>query len=112
MARATNSTIVAKDIMTTNVVTVELEMAVRRIAQDNDFDLARCYAYSDTAHDRWMLGAVGRPAAVNPSLELRRIAMLRHWPIFDWRTDENTERNAPNEFDTTFFQGIPSENVQ
>ena len=59
-----------------------------------------------------MLGAVGKPAAVNPSPELRRIAMLRHWPIFDWRIDDVNETKAPTEFDTTFFHGIPSENVQ
>jgi HAD superfamily phosphoserine phosphatase-like hydrolase len=86
--------------------------AMRRIAEENGFDLARCYGYSDTAHDRWMLGAVGRPAAVNPSPELRRIALLRHWPIFDWSISESTETKAPTEFDTTFFHGIPSENVQ
>ena len=87
-------------------------IAMRRIADENDFDLARCYAYSDTAHDRWMLGAVGRPAAVNPSPELRRIAMLRHWPVFDWSIGEAGEAKASVEFDRTFFNGIPSENVQ
>jgi HAD superfamily hydrolase (TIGR01490 family) len=86
--------------------------AMQRVADENGFELARCYAYSDSTHDRWMLGAVGRPAAVNPSAELRRIAMLRHWPIFDWSIGESTETKAPTEFDTTFFHGIPSENVQ
>jgi HAD superfamily hydrolase (TIGR01490 family) len=90
----------------------EKMIAMRRIAQESGFDLARCYAYSDTAHDRWMLGAVGRPAAVNPSPELRRIAMLRHWPVFDWSLGESAETKKPTEFDTTFFPGIPSENVQ
>jgi hypothetical protein len=59
-----------------------------------------------------MLGAAGKPAAVNPSPELRRIAMLRHLPIFDWSACEPAETKAPAEFDTTFFHGIPSENVQ
>jgi HAD superfamily hydrolase (TIGR01490 family) len=86
--------------------------AMRRIARESGFDLARCYGYGDTAHDRWMLGAVGKPAAVNPSPELRRIATLRHWPIFDWSAAESAETKAPTEFDTTFFHGIPSENVQ
>jgi phosphoserine phosphatase len=90
----------------------EKMIAIRRIAQDSGFDLARCYGYSDTAHDRWMLGAVGRPAAVNPSAELRRIAMLRHWPIFEWSLGESAATNMPTEFDTTIFHGIPSENVQ
>jgi len=90
----------------------EKMIAMRRIADENDFELARSYAYSDTAHDRWMLGAVGKPAAVNPSQELRRIAMLRHWPIFDWSSGEAAETKAPADFDTTLFHGIPSENVQ
>jgi HAD superfamily hydrolase (TIGR01490 family) len=90
----------------------EKMIAIRRIADESSFDLARCHAYSDTAHDRWMLGAVGRPAAVNPSAELRCIAMLRHWPIFDWSIGEPAETKAPTEFDTTIFQGIPSENVR
>jgi HAD superfamily phosphoserine phosphatase-like hydrolase len=90
----------------------EKVIAIRRIARESNFDLARSYAYSDTAHDRWMLGAVGRPAAVNPSSELRRIAMLRHWPIFDWSVDEPDKSKASTEFDKTLFHGIPSENVQ
>lgn len=90
----------------------EKMIAMRRIADENGFDLARCYAYSDTAHDRWMLGTVGRPAAVNPSPELRRIAMLRHWPIFDWSAGESSETKVSTEFDTRFFHGIPSENAQ
>ena len=66
--------------------------AVQRIAAESGFDLARCYAYGDTASDRWMLGAVGSPAAVNPSRELDRIARLRAWPIFLWT--ENRPRQA------------------
>ena len=66
--------------------------AVQRIAAENGFDLARCYAYGDTASDRWMLGAVGSPAAVNPSRELDRIVRLRAWPIFLWK--ENRPRQA------------------
>jgi HAD superfamily hydrolase (TIGR01490 family) len=90
----------------------EKMIAMRRIADESGFDLARCYGYSDTAHDRWMLGAVGKPAAVNPSAELRRIAMLRHWPIFEWSIGESAATNTPTELDTTVFHGIPSENVQ
>ncbi len=90
----------------------EKVIAMRRAARESGLDLARCYAYSDATHDRWMLGAVGRPAAVNPSAELRRIAMLRHWPIFDWSANESAETKESTDFDTTLFHGIPSENVQ
>ena len=94
----------------------EKVIAMRRIARETGFDLGRSYAYSDTAQDRWMLGAVGKPAAVNPSPELRRIAMLRHWPIFDWAGQETVEHvtNAitQREYDASLFHGIPSENAQ
>jgi HAD superfamily hydrolase (TIGR01490 family) len=66
--------------------------AVQRIAAEHDFDLTHCYAYGDSASDRWMLGAVGRPATVNPEHELERIARLRNWPILRWR--ETKAQNA------------------
>lgn len=58
--------------------------AVRRIAADEDLDLQRCFAYGDSASDRWMLEAVGKPAAVNPSYDLARIARRNDWPILAW----------------------------
>jgi phosphoserine phosphatase len=58
--------------------------AMQRIAAQCGFDLSRSYAYGDTANDRWMLGAVGRPTVINPSRELERIARLRSWPIMRW----------------------------
>ena len=39
--------------------------AVRRLAAEERFELARCYAYGDSASDRWLLEAAGRPAAVS-----------------------------------------------
>ncbi|MCZ9342803.1 HAD-IB family hydrolase, partial [Streptomyces sp. TRM76130] len=47
-------------------------------------DLARCYAYSDSATDLPMLEAVGHPHAVNPDRALRREALARGWPILDF----------------------------
>jgi HAD superfamily phosphoserine phosphatase-like hydrolase len=72
--------------------------ALRKIAAENNFDLRRSYAYGDGTQDRWMLGAVGRPAAVNPSGELERIARLRHWPILHWKLNSgrNPQRPAPS----------------
>ena len=64
------------------------------VAANSGFDLARCYAYGDTATDRWMLGAVGRPAAVNPSRELQRIARLLDWPVLWWT---NEARHSPRD---------------
>jgi HAD superfamily hydrolase (TIGR01490 family) len=58
--------------------------AVRGIGAAEGFDLNRSYAYGDTASDRWILAAVGRPAAVNPSPDLSRIARLHDWPVLFW----------------------------
>ncbi len=62
--------------------------AVRQIAAELNLDLGRCYAYGDSAHDRWLLEAVGRPAAVNPSRKLERIAMRRGWAILRWMPEK------------------------
>ena len=55
--------------------------AMREIATANGYDLADCYAYSDSATDTPMLDAVGHPTAVNPDRALRRLANQRNWPI-------------------------------
>ena len=62
--------------------------AVRQIAAELNLDLGRCYAYGDSAHDRWLLEAVGQPAAVNPSGKLERIAMRRGWAILRWMPEK------------------------
>jgi HAD superfamily hydrolase (TIGR01490 family) len=58
--------------------------AVRQMARDKGFALAECYAYGDSASDRWMLEAVGRPAVVNPSRGMERIARRRGWAVLAW----------------------------
>ena len=65
--------------------------AVRRLAAEEGFELAGCYAYGDGASDRWLLDAVGKPAAVNPSEDLARIARRRDWPVLWWREDKENE---------------------
>ncbi len=55
--------------------------AVRALAEERGYDLARCYAYSDSVTDVPMLQAVGNPVAVNPDKELRRVATAEGWPI-------------------------------
>jgi HAD superfamily hydrolase (TIGR01490 family) len=58
--------------------------AIRRIALAEGFDLRRCYAYGNRSSDRWMLSVVGRAAAVNPSGDLVRTALLHDWPVLRW----------------------------
>ncbi|MGH3321884.1 MAG: HAD family hydrolase [Streptosporangiaceae bacterium] len=55
--------------------------AIRDLAAAEGYDLAACYAYSDSGTDLPMLEAVGRPHAVNPDRGLRREAALRGWPV-------------------------------
>jgi HAD superfamily hydrolase (TIGR01490 family) len=58
--------------------------AVRELAESEGYDLARCFAYSDSATDLPMLEAVGYPHAVNPDRALRRAAVAREWPVLDF----------------------------
>jgi phosphoserine phosphatase len=64
--------------------------ALQKLAQEMHLDLTQCWAYGDSPQDRWMLAAVGNPAAVNPTPQLARIARKQDWPI--WRWTEETDR--------------------
>ncbi|MQA83088.1 MAG: HAD-IB family hydrolase [Streptosporangiales bacterium] len=55
--------------------------AIVRLAEEQGYDLAAGYAYSDSITDLPMLEAVGHPHAVNPDRPLRRLAFARGWPI-------------------------------
>ena len=59
-------------------------LAVRELAEQRGYDLAECYAYSDSVTDVPMLAAVGHPTAVNPDRGLRREALVRGWPVVDF----------------------------
>ena len=55
--------------------------AVRQFASAHEIDLETSYAYSDSASDLPMLGAVGNPVVVNPDEELARLARERGWRV-------------------------------
>jgi HAD superfamily hydrolase (TIGR01490 family) len=59
----------------------EKARAVEELAARRGYDLASCYAYSDSVTDLPMLEAVGHPHVVNPDRELRRAAAERGWPV-------------------------------
>ena len=59
--------------------------AIRELAAREGYDLAECYAYSDSSTDLPMLEAVGYPAVVNPDRALRKAAASRGWPILEFR---------------------------
>jgi HAD superfamily hydrolase (TIGR01490 family) len=55
--------------------------AIREVAREQGFDLAECYAYSDSESDLPMMRTVGHPVAVNPDAELERVARDEGWQI-------------------------------
>jgi HAD superfamily hydrolase (TIGR01490 family) len=55
--------------------------AIKELAAERGYDLADCYAYSDSVTDLPMLEAVGHPCAVNPDRALRKEAFARSWPV-------------------------------
>ena len=59
--------------------------AMQAMAAQRGWDLADCYAYTDSATDVPMLEAVGHPHAVNPDRALRKVATERGWPVLSFR---------------------------
>ena len=60
------------------------ERALARLAVERHFDLSRSYAYADSMKDRWLLGAVGHPIAVNAGSRLAQHARKRGWHLVNW----------------------------
>ncbi|HVF20384.1 MAG TPA: HAD-IB family hydrolase [Mycobacteriales bacterium] len=58
--------------------------AIRSLAVEHGWDLADCWAYSDSMTDLPMLEVVGHPVAVNPDKALRRTAVEREWDVVDF----------------------------
>lgn len=71
--------------------------AIARLAEAEGYDLARSYAYSDSATDLPMLEAVGHPYAVNPDRPLRREAAARGWPVLVFSQPVALRRQAMRE---------------
>ena len=60
---------------------------VRRLQTIDEYrglDLTNSYAYSDHESDLPLLELVGKPVAVTPTGQLRRIAIDRGWKIEEW----------------------------
>jgi len=55
--------------------------AIRELAEREDIDLSRSWAYSDSESDLPMLRLVGHPVAVNPDAELGRVARGEGWEV-------------------------------
>jgi fatty acyl-CoA reductase len=70
--------------------------AITRIAAEVDLDLLRSFAYGDSSCDRWMLEAVGKPVAVNPSNDLARVARRNDWVVLRWGEEKNLTPRTSN----------------
>ncbi len=60
--------------------------AVRALAIREGLNLKRCTAYSDSHNDVPMLSLVGRAVAINHDTDLRDVAKVRGWEMYDFRT--------------------------
>lgn len=56
---------------------------VRALAAEHGYDVARCYAYSDSESDLPMFRVVGHPVAVNPDHQLRALAAQGGWDVLE-----------------------------
>lgn len=74
----------------------EKAAAARRLAEERGWDLAECYAYSDSITDLPLLEAVGHPTAVNPDRELRKAAIARGWPVQEFTKPVALQGRVPS----------------
>jgi HAD superfamily hydrolase (TIGR01490 family) len=65
---------------------------IRELAAQRGYELADCYAYSDSITDLPMLEAVGHPTAVNPDRALRQVAAARDWPMLSFAAPPRRRR--------------------
>jgi HAD superfamily hydrolase (TIGR01490 family) len=73
--------------------------AVRRLAARYGLDLARSYAYGDSAPDLPMLEGVGHAIAVNPTRRPAHVARKRGWHTCVWKkTPGETPQGAARPF--------------
>lgn len=71
------------------------EVAIKELAAQRGWDLADCYAYSDSFTDAPMLSAVGHPVAVNPDKALKKLAAESSWPALVFAKPVRASRRVP-----------------
>jgi HAD superfamily hydrolase (TIGR01490 family) len=69
--------------------------AIEELAATQGWDLADCFAYSDSVTDVPMLAAVGHPVAVNPDKALRKQAAENDWPVRVFAKPVRASRRVP-----------------
>jgi HAD superfamily hydrolase (TIGR01490 family) len=74
----------------------EKARALEEMAAERGYDLAECYAYSDSVTDVPMLEAVGHPHVVNPDKDLRKVATAQEWPVLQFSRPVALKTALPN----------------
>ncbi len=69
-------------------------VAVRELAEHRGYDLAGCWAYSDSVTDLPLLSLVGHAVAVNPDRALRRHAAESGWQLREFRRPVRMRRRV------------------
>ena len=83
-------------------------VAIRELAAERGYDLAQCWAYSDSWTDRPMLEVVGNPVAVNPDKPLRRHAAEQGWRLREFRRPVRMRARLPTLPSLTQPPGAPA----
>jgi HAD superfamily hydrolase (TIGR01490 family) len=81
-------------------------VAAKQLASDHGYDLAACYAYTDSSTDVPLLEVVGNPHAVNPDRTLRRVATERDWPILTFTNPVSLRSRIPTPSATAVAFGV------
>ncbi|HKS45340.1 MAG TPA: HAD-IB family hydrolase [Amycolatopsis sp.] len=81
-------------------------VAAKELAADYGYDLAACFAYSDSSTDVPLLETVGKPHAVNPDRALRRVATERGWPVLTFTNPVSLRSRIPAPTPTTVALGV------
>jgi HAD superfamily hydrolase (TIGR01490 family) len=59
--------------------------AIKKYADDHEYELGKAWAYDDHDSDLSILQAVGHPVVVNATSALRKIANQKHWVSCEWK---------------------------
>jgi len=70
-------------------------VAAKQLAATHGYDLAECFAYTDSSTDIPLLDVVGHPHAVNPDKLLRRAAIEHGWPILTFERPTSLRSRIP-----------------
>ncbi|KAA9149498.1 HAD-IB family hydrolase [Amycolatopsis acidicola] len=81
-------------------------VAAKQLSAEYGYDLASCYAYTDSSTDAPMLEVVGHPHAVNPDKALRRLAVERDWPVLTFENPVSLRSRIPAPSPTALAVGV------